>query len=258
MSNRIVIACGIVTSAVLGLTETSAQDAISSSPQWRIAMGARISVRPEFPGSDSMEVLAMPAMDISYGRWFLNGDGLGAHLVRSESWSLSASLAADFLRRDESDAEHLRGIGDVDRTGIALLKSGYRVGAWQATLALATDVANEGHGTVAELSVSRMSQLTERLSLHGGASGRWIDDEHAETFFGVNTEQSLRSDLSEYDAQSGMSEVRVFLRAIYAIDRRWIVSSGAGGARLQGDAADSPIVEDDFSWAFDTSVVYRF
>jgi outer membrane protein len=226
--------------------------------QWRVGVGARAAWVPEFPGSDSGEMIALPVFDISHGRFLLNSDGLGFRLVHSEGLSVTASLAADLSRREESDDSRLAGIGDVDRTAVAVLKGAYRVDRWQIAVALLEDLANEGHGTSAELSLQRGVRLTPRLSLQSGVAARWIDDEHAATFFGVNAEQSERSGLPIHFVGDGIADIRVFLRASYALDRRWILSTGGTWARLQGDVRDSPIVADDTQLSLDAAVIYRF
>jgi outer membrane protein len=171
---------------------------------------------------------------------------------------LALSLAPDVTRRDESDSAHLRGLGDVDRTAVARLKTAYLFGPVMATAAVSTDIADRGHGTVAELALQSRAELTQRLTLNYGIAARWIDDEYAESFFGVTAQQSQRSGLSEYEAQNGVGDARVFVNALYALSPRWIVSAGAASAQLQGDAKDSPIVEDDWYFQFDAAVMYRF
>ena len=230
-----------------------------SDDAWQVTAGAGVLARPDFPGSDSLEVLPVPAFNVVYDqRWFLNADGLGAYLVHRERGSLTLSLAPDLTRRDESDSAHLRGLGDVDRTAAARLKSSYRFGPVTATAALVTDIADEGHGTLAELALQMRSELTQRLSLNYGVAARWIDDEYAESFFGVTQDQSQRSGLPRYEAQSGFGDTRLFVNAVYVLNPRWIVTGGAAAASLQGDAKDSPIVEDDSYFQFDAAVLYRF
>lgn len=231
----------------------------SHDDAWQVSAGGGVLARPDFPGSDSLEVLPLPVFNITHGeRWFLNGDGLGAYLIKRERGSLTLSLAPDVTRRDESDSSHLRGLGDVDRTGVARLKTSYRLGPITATAAIATDIADEGHGTTAELALQRRSEVTPRLSLNYGIAARWIDDEYAESFFGVTAQQSQRSGLSQYEAQSGIGDARLFVNAVYVLSPRWILTTGAAAASLQGDAADSPIVEDDSYFQFDAAVLYRF
>jgi outer membrane protein len=226
---------------------------------WQVAAGIGAMVRPDFPGSDSSEVMPLPAFNIAYGdRWFLNSDGLGAYLVNDGRWILSASLAPDMTRREESDSAHLRGTGDVDRTAVANIKGGFRIGRIAATATVATDIADQGHGTTVDLVLQSHTEVTPRLTLNYGVGGRWIDDEYATTFFGVDAQQSARSGLSIYDIESGFGDARVFVNAVYQLAPRWILSTGAMAARLEGDAADSPIVEDDEYFRFDAAVLYRF
>ncbi|MET0535344.1 MAG: MipA/OmpV family protein [Steroidobacter sp.] len=231
----------------------------SDDKAWQVTAGAGVIVRPDFPGSDSQEILPIPAFNITHGdRWFLNGDGLGAYLVKRERGALSLSLAPDVTRRDESDSAHLRGLGDVDRTAVARLKSSYKLGPVTAIATVATDIADNGHGTTAELILQRQSALTQRLSLNYGVAARWIDDEYAESFFGVNALQSQNSGLARYEAESGVGDARLFVNAVYILSPRWILSTGAAAASLQGDAADSPVVEDDSYFTFDAAIMYRF
>lgn len=247
------------TASVLCSANAGARDRDDAHDPWSVMIGGGIVARPEFPGSDSTELLPLPMFDVTYDdRWFFNRDGLGARIVNDARWLLSVSVAADLVQRDESDAEHLRGTGDVDRTAVALLKGGYRIGPIQAVLAIATDVADEGHGTVVDLLLSTRSQLMPRLALDYGIAGRWIDREHARTFFGIGADQSARSGLPVYAAESGLGEVRAFVTALYTISPRWIVSAGGAIASLQGDATDSPIVEDDSYVMANAAVLYRF
>lgn len=250
----------VLTGATLTYASASfAQEKDRTQNGWQVTAGGGVAVRPEFPGSDSMEFRPMPAFNIAYGeRWFLNADGLGAFLFKREQVSLAFAIGPDFTHRDESDAEYLRGVGDVDRTGVARLKSSYQLGPVVATVALATDIADQGHGTTAEFALQSHADLTQRFSLNYGIAARWIDDEYAESFFGVDALQSRRSGLPQYEAKSGVGDARLFVNAVYILNPRWILSTGAAAASLQGDAADSPIVEDDSYFTFDAAVLYRF
>ena len=226
---------------------------------WQVTAGGGVAVRPEFPGSDSLELRPLPAFNITYGEhWFLNADGLGAYLLKRERGSLALSIGPDLTHRDESDADYLRGVGDVDRTGVARLKSSYQLGPVLATAAIATDIADQGHGTTAEFALQHHTELTQSFSLNYGVAARWIDDEYAESFFGVDALHSRRSGLPQYEAKSGIGDARLFVNAVYILNPRWILSTGAAAASLQGDAADSPIVEDDSYFTFDAAVLYRF
>lgn len=226
---------------------------------WNVALGAGLALRPEFPGSDTTETLVLPAMDVRFGtRWFINQDGFGVHAVNNDRWVLSGSVTGDLVRREESDAAYLRGTGDVDRTVLAQLKGSYRTGMITAAVALATDVADEGHGTVADVTLHASSQVLPKLALSYGVGARWIDDEHARTFFGIDAGQSARSGLPLHDAGSGLGEARVSVNALYTLSPRWFISAGGALCQLQGDAEDSPIVEENEYFAANVAALYRF
>jgi outer membrane protein len=245
--------------ASTNLIAQSTDDGSQPRNGWRVTAGAGVAVIPEFPGSDDVEIRPMPAFDVRYGeRWFLNGDGLGVWLIEGERWQLSGSIGVDLVHRDESDAPHLRGTGDVDRTALAMLKGGYSIGPVQVILRVSTDIADEQHGTVADLTLQAHSQLSPKLRLSYGLAGRLANDEYMRTFFGVDTMQRARSGLRVYEAKSGISEAQVFVKTQYAIDAHWLVIARGAVAELQGDAVDSPIVEEDRHMLFDAALLYRF
>lgn len=254
-----IIWLSIASPLLLAWATVVAQDSDVAQDPWRVTLGGGVGLRPEFPGSDSTELRPIPAVDIAYGdRWFFNGDGLGAYAVRNEQWSLAASVSFDPTRRDESDAVHLRGLGDVDRTPIALVKGSYHIGRITTTLAIATDIGDEGHGTVADLAVQARSQVTPRLALTYGLATRWANREYTRTFFGVSPQQSQRSGLPTYIVDDGISDARAFINASYAFNPRWVIVTGGSVGRLQGDAPDSPITEDESYVTWDAALLYRF
>jgi len=245
--------------AVTFSTAASAQETATASTAWHVALGGGIDVRPEFPGSDSTELRLLPVVDISFAdRWFFNSAGLGAYVVRNEQWLLSASIAPDLTRRDESAAAYLRGTGDIDRTAVAMLSGGYSLGPIKTTLAISTDIANAGHGTVVDLAVQARWNIAPRLSLDYGIAARWANREYVETFFGVDAAQSERSGLSVYRADGGISDARLFVNATYVLNPRWIISAGGAIAQLQGDARDSPITADRDYAKVNAVILYRF
>jgi len=80
----------------------------------------------------------------------------------------------------------------------------------------------------------------------------------APRFFGVDAGQSARSGLPQFDAGGGWNSARFSAGAILRIDARWSASAFAAVARLQGDAADSPITEDRSQVYAGVFLTYRF
>ncbi len=86
----------------------------------------------------------------------------------------------------------------------------------------------------------------------------WGNDEYAQTLFGVDAQQSLRSGFAQYDPGSNATFMRFSLGAQYALTDKWILGSRITASRLLGDAADSPIVEDENQNTYALFMMYRF
>ena len=79
-----------------------------------------------------------------------------------------------------------------------------------------------------------------------------------EAYFGVNATQSARSGLPEYKAEAGLKRVDLSASATYILTDKWLLRGEAGVGVLTGDAADSPIVEQDVQPSVSLFVGYRF
>ena len=79
-----------------------------------------------------------------------------------------------------------------------------------------------------------------------------------QTFFGVTREQSARSGLPEFEAQSGVNSARFTAGAVRRLAPDWFVSASVSAARLAGDAAASPITETRQQYLFFASAAYLF
>ena len=66
-------------------------------------------------------------------------------------------------------------------------------------------------------------------------------------YFGVDATNAARSGLREFDADGGLKDAGVLLLARYSFDRTWGLMVLGKFTRLVGDAADSPLVEDEGS-----------
>ena len=209
----------------------------------------------------------MPIVNVRYGRFFLGGipgggagGGLGAYLYESDSWSLGAAVTGEFDEiREESDDARLQGLGDIDGTIRAGFFASYEITSWLELRANAlSDVGGKDQGVIASLDLEATYQPRPRLRLSAGVGGTWGSDEFAQTLYGVDAQQALRSGFAQYDAGSSASVVRVSLGAQYALTEKWSVGSRITAARLLGDAADSPIVEDENQNTYALFMMYRF
>ena len=79
-----------------------------------------------------------------------------------------------------------------------------------------------------------------------------------QSYFGVSAEQAANSGLSRYEAKSGIKDIGLGLGLDYTPYRNWSVTGGYGYSRLQGDAADSPIVQQRNQHRLYGGVSYRW
>jgi outer membrane protein len=77
-----------------------------------------------------------------------------------------------------------------------------------------------------------------------------------QTYFGVSADQATRSGLPEFTANAGVDSLRLSAGAAYRAAPRWRVVGIYSLARLQGDAAASPIIETRTQNSFFVSAIY--
>lgn len=242
-----------------------AAHAAAEEPSWRVSLGAGLDYVPKFPGADSQKLIALPFIGASYGPFFFGAfpgadslGGIGVNLYRSPHWRVAAALSAGLAERKESDDPHLQGLGDVERTvsagaGVAYTQDWFLLGA-----RVATDVLNRGQGTLVHLNALARYRFDGSLTFFGGPGVTWADSRYTKTFFGVTPEQSAASGLPEFGTHPGWNTVRLGLGASYRITPRWTATAFGSIARLEGDAASSPITEDRWQRFLGAVVSYRF
>ena len=217
----------------------------------RLGVGAGFS--PDYEGSDDYEPMALPVITarnvlgfnftpfaLSYNlAQYTGADGL---------WSIGFGprVAADF-GRDEDDNDALEGLGDIDP---AIMPGGFvnfRLGPAIAAITVGQDVADGHEGLVADFSLSTRVPITHQVVVIPGVSATWADDDYMQTYFGVDATQAANSGYAVYDADGGLKSIGASLTAVYAINENWAANARLGYERLLGDAADSPIVDDQGS-----------
>lgn len=224
----------------------SALDGTSERSFWQdfeLTVGGAAGVGPDYEGADSYEAVALPFFELSWrDRIFVGLDGIRALNPLTENIRIGPLLSYDG-GRDEDDNDDLEGLGDVDGSVTLGIVAEVEFGPYQFDARV--EKAIDGHtGWLAALAASRNFQLSERLNLGLALKTSLADDDYMNDFFGITAMQSRRSGLSRFDADAGFKDVGVGLSLDYALTDHWLLFASGGYARLLGDAADSPLVED--------------
>lgn len=251
--------------AGLPVGAVQAKEQLSES-HWQVFLGAGVVSMPEYPGSDDQETVGVPLISVNYKRFFLGGTpgspspgGLGLYLYQGDSLSIGAALSHDIDDpREESDDARLRGLGDIDASTHGTLFMNYERDWYSMSASVSSDIGDKGQGTVAKLEAEASYQLLPRLQLTAGPGVTFADGEHMQTFFGVDQQQASASRFNAYEADSGLTELEFSVGARYQFSPHLGLGVNFTAGRLQGDAADSPIVEDKNQNRYGAFLMYRF
>jgi outer membrane protein len=234
----------------------------------RFSVGAGIARTPLYPGSERYEPRVIPVLTVNFGRFFFGGEsggtglpGGGVNIVRDEHWRAGVGLliAGAFRKqREESDDASLRGMGDIERVLRGLAFVGYERDWYGLYARLATELRDKNQGTLVLVDALARRRVNERFTVDVGPGVTWADSEYMMTFFGVSAEQAARSALPQYRAQAGFYAIRFGAGGSYRIDRDWRVMLRASVARLEGDAAQSPITRDRMQYTVGVLAAYEF
>lgn len=210
---------------------------------WHVMLGAGGLYAPDYLGSDDYELLPLPLFDIRYrDRLFLSSrDGLGANLL--PSGSLRAGPVLKYRhRRDQDDNRALRGLGNVDAAGEAGAFVHYDLRPFSMGAEIRQGFG--GHdGVVSDFFVAWSTLLGERTQLTLGPSATIASSDFTETYFSINGAQAARSGYQPHNADGAFLSYGLNATVTYQLSEGWALGGYAGVGRIEGDAADSPIVD---------------
>jgi MipA family protein len=257
------------------MTDTSfAQDAANQNQaqnnwphEWTVVAGIGAVDTPLYPGSSVERIRPWPIVSATYGRYFIGGvpgagspAGFGLYFLKDSHWRLGASLSYDFIApREESEDEHaLRGLGSVARTAHATIFGSYTDDWFTVRSSVTSDIAGKHEGTTATLDLEGTYRPTDSLTLSAGPGVTWANTQYNQTFFGVDSEQNIRSGYAIYTPKSGVASARFSLSTHYKISDQWSAGIIACLARLEGDEANSPITMKKTQIMYGMFALYSF
>jgi outer membrane scaffolding protein for murein synthesis (MipA/OmpV family) len=249
---------------VLSLIFTSsieAQQVPSQPADWSGSSGGAVIAFPKYPGSDEYWVLPVPLLNVEYkGRIFLGpassgaAGALGAYVVRTPSWSWAVTMGVTDAR-PESRGDALAGMGD---RGIGLnagTSFSYRRGMLQ-TSGVVTFGLNDTQGWTGTLSAGLGGRLGDQWFASLDANATFADTDQMQYHFGIDASQALRrhaliaahnpklglDEGGPYSADAGLQSVGLNGSFGYVLSHRWTALGFLSMNRLEGDAAQSPLV----------------
>lgn len=241
----------------LGLMAYCANGMAQSRPDdgsvWDVSLGAGAIYHPDYEGSDDYEVDAIPLLAISYRDFIkLRGPALSVDFLGLSDGKLAENLSFGALvkfdmGREADDNPVLRHLGEIDQGAEGGLFAEYELGPVTFAMTAVHDLGTRHEGTLAELKIEYGHMLVSRMYGQLGVSATWADDDYTQSYFGISTTQAQASGLRAFSAEGGLKDAGIAASLHYMVNEHWRVTGRLAYRRLLGDAADSPLVEDEGS-----------
>jgi outer membrane protein len=238
-------------------------------------IGLAVVSMPDYMGSDDNTGTGAPLFRYQFegsDRYFtLLGMRAKLNLIDSKIWRAGPVLNRNPGRdSDDIDDEVVKNMETID----AAVEAGVFGEYWfmggansrdRANIGLSvltdTDSGDDSDGMHVRLSGTMLRQVLPKADIVLGAALEYADDDYMQTYFGVNADNVGTSGLPFYEAKSGLRDVELTLGGLYYIDKSWMALGVLRFSQLQGDAADSPIVDqrgDDNQWLLGFGAAYMW
>jgi outer membrane protein len=224
---------------------SSAATSALAQPDWIVTLGAGVQAGPRYPGSNSIDFMPIPAIDIEYKNLlFAKQDmPLGVYFINNPHWSAGLALQYDLTERHSADDSRLAGLANLPMTLRAKLFATYTISALTVSASAAQDIGGHAEGLVVDANAIAALPLGTQWYLSAGPGISWGNGQYQRTFFGITPAQNLASGLPQYTGRAGINNVYLSLEADYLITKHWTATANVKVAQLQSSAARSPITE---------------
>lgn len=259
------------TVAPTGMTWAELQEDLRANAS--LALGATASWTPSYAGSTAHSVKPRLVWAFQYGRIRLStgggaailgiaqdprGPGASAELLRTDRLRAGITLRID-RGRNSSDVEGLEDLPDVDATVRARAYASYALTPhWTLAAAVAPDLLGRGGGTVATFDIGYRAALTRASEWYAGGGVNLADARYMNSYYGVSDETAAATGRAPFTANAGPTGARAAIGFTAALTSRWIVFGGAGVTRLLGDAAASPLTQEQTAVSASLGIAYRW
>jgi outer membrane protein len=221
----------------------------ASAPAADVSLGLGLGLTPDYEGSEDYEGVLIPYASVVWSNHMafdLIGNKAKFNLIPSANWK--GGLVGEFIpERDDVDSNKVDKLDDVDTSIMLGGFFGWENPSWTASIEAMADVADGNDGAIIRLNGGHRLMINNEWRMGFGAFVTWADEDYTESYFGISLAESARSGLNDYDADEGFKDVGLNFRVIYQPWQHWGFMGLASYKRLVGDAADSPVVEDEGS-----------
>lgn len=232
-------------------------------PDWQFRLGAATTFQPRYDGADRYHVMAGPSFDLRYRDLFFasTGEGIGANVINGTHWRTSIAIAYDLGRRAADDQQHLHGLGNINAAPEIKIATDYVISK-DFPLVLRADIRRSLGGTdgwIGDFSAYMpLPGSSEKFYWFGGPTVTFADSRYMNRWFGVSSEQSVRSGYPRYSANAGLKSFGAGITMVWFFRKHWFMTADGAIEQLVGRASHSPITQSSTNAVVDVSVNYQF
>lgn len=245
-----------------------AQPTETYDPRSYVALGA--GAAPDYSGSDDYEVIPFGAAQLATEQaiYQLQGPALKVDVfgpATNGKWVGGPVVKYGFGRDDVEDTavDALPEIDDAVELGGYV---GYRfqdVGAHNATLTAqiegTADVAEGHEGYTIQPQLTYAWRPCLNWFWNVSASASFGDDNYVDTFYNIDANGAAASGLPQYNkGDAGLYQGTLSVGSQYNFNQNWGLFSQVAATQLVGDAADSPLVENETGVRAGVALSYSF
>lgn len=214
-----------------------------------LIIGGGIIVKPEYSGSDEYETKALPFIAGEYRfnerhKVYARGISGGYAFAVTPRFSTGINARLRF-ERDSGDDPLLFGLPDVDTTVEVGPFARFKITDTVSVGVTSGFDVGDGHdGTVVTGDVKWFKRVSRPLFVGLGAHVDFGDDDFMQSYYGVPVALATPA-RAAFAPDGGIYEVGANAEATLFFTPKWFLRGDVGVSWLVGDAADSPLVQED-------------
>ena len=227
-----------------------------SDGKFSLAIGAGLIVSPRpYVGADS-RTFPIPSIELEYKRWFFRGIRGGYSAIRTERFSANLYAQARFSGLESDSSPFLQGMEDRKKSMDAGIELSYRGRPVGCSVNYLGDVLRRNKGQEATFLVTSGIPMGRRGIVIGGIGPRWLSRNHVDYYYGVRDHEAAPARPAYAGKATYNLDINITSIINLSSNWRWltIVNREGFGAGIK----DSPIVDRNSSYAFITSLSYKF
>jgi len=208
-------------------------------------VGVGGGLAPDYEGSDEFDAFPIPQVRYNFPNACninLLGPTLKVNVIPSRAFGFGPMLRY----RPERDSVEDKVVAKFEKVDAAIEAGAYGdiiINNFILYTAFNKDISESHEGYLIDAAAGYRVGIESNVQLVMHAFGTYASEKYMETYFGVNRENSERSGLPIYAAESGLKDIGLMGALQYKINTNLCLVGIMKYSRLLGDAENSPIVE---------------